>query len=174
MAAACGGNVIVDASSGGGGAGGGAGGVATGGTTSPTTTTGITTDPTGTTIIDCPQGYTPCFDQYCADLAYDNSNCGGCGNVCEGGSYCNGGSCYFPPDCVTCGVFLTDGQGELCPGYSTDLYDSLVNCVCAGACAFQCSDNICTGQNVTPECQNCVVDTAAGCGNEFNECANDI
>jgi len=170
---ACGGNVIVDNSSGGNGAGGGSGGVATGGTTSPTTT-GITTDPTGTTaVLECPAGYTACNNSYCADLANDVENCGACGAICEG-AYCMGGDCYYPPDCVGCGQFITDGQGPLCPGTSQDLYDSLVNCVCAGVCTFQCSDNICTGQTATDSCITCVQDTVNGCGNVFNECANDF
>ncbi len=169
---ACGGNVIVDNSSGGSGAGGGSGGVATGGTTSPTTTTSTPTLTTAT--LDCPPGYTPCNNSYCADFANDSTNCGGCGAICSSGTYCQGGICVYPPDCVSCGQFITEGQGTLCPGTSQDLYDSLVNCVCAGVCAFQCSDNICTGQMATDPCLNCVQDTVNGCGNEFNECANDF
>jgi len=81
--------------------------------------------------------------------------------------------------CVTCGELITNGgdTSQLCANgmpSSVDLYTALIDCVCTGACAALCGDNVCAGANVTAECQTCVLDTAAGCGNEFNECANDI
>ncbi len=121
----------------------------------------------------CPPGYSLCGD-LCTDLYSDPYNCGACGNYCGQNGYCDGGGCVIPPDCVTCGEFISGSGANLCPGPSEDLYNTLVNCVCAGSCIAQCQDNACAGSDITPECQDCVVDTVNGCGNEFNECANDI
>lgn len=120
----------------------------------------------------CPDGYSPCGD-FCYDLQNDPQNCGFCGNVCSPGVSCSGGSCAAQ-SCVGCGEFITTGEPvELCPG-SDKLYDVLVNCLCVDKCVFQCSDNACAGMEVTQACQDCVLDAENGCGNEFNECANDI
>lgn len=75
--------------------------------------------------------------------------------------------------CVGCGEFVTTGEGTLCEA-SQALYDDLVACVCTGACMDVCTDNICAGGDISADCQTCVGDTVAGCGNEFNTCANDI
>ena len=60
-----------------------------------------------------------------------------------------------------------------CTGETTDA------CYCAlpsraGACKDVCLDNVCAGMDVTTDCQNCVIDSAAGCGMEFGECSNDF
>lgn len=158
--------MIVDGP-GDGGTGGGTGGtiIGTGGTP-------VTTGQGGTTLV-CPDYLTNCNNNYCADLTSDPTNCGACGAICADGAICEQGSCVFPPDCVTCGQFITDGTGELC-GTSAGLYNALVDCVCAGKCVYQCSDNICGGQQASDACINCIQDTVQGCGNEFNECANDF
>jgi hypothetical protein len=78
-----------------------------------------------------------------------------------------------PNNCTTCADFLTNGGDMLCP-QSEAIYNTLVECVCNGACAGKCNDNACAGQDLTPECQDCITDTNKGCGNEFNECANDL
>jgi hypothetical protein len=81
-----------------------------------------------------------------------------------------------PGECVTCAEAVTDNPNgfPVCEGVSSELYDSLVSCVCADECAFQCADNVCSGNDITSECQECVVDTVNGCGNQFNECSNDF
>jgi hypothetical protein len=82
--------------------------------------------------------------------------------------------------CVTCAEAVTpDGNPNdlpTCDGASTDLYAALVDCTCNGACMDLCSDNVCADPpaDITQECQDCVGDTAAGCGTEFNACANDF
>jgi hypothetical protein len=63
-------------------------------------------------------------------------------------------------------------------------YDALAQCTCdfdmnpatGGKCSTQCANEACAGKEVVSggECQKCIVDTAAGCGNEFNTCANDF
>ena len=75
--------------------------------------------------------------------------------------------------CTGCADYVTNG-GTLCEGTSTDLYNALVDCTCAGACKDICTDNVCAGLDVTTDCQNCVIDSAAGCGMEFGECSNDF
>ena len=66
---------------------------------------------------------------------------------------------------------------------SYDIYDKLAQCTCdldmnpatGGKCAELCKDEACAGKPVVSggECQKCITDTAAGCGAEFNNCAND-
>lgn len=62
----------------------------------------------------------------------------------------------------------------ICEGMSTDLYNAFVDCVCAGACMDACGDNVCAQLDISVDCQTCVADTAAGCGNEYNDCADDV
>lgn len=98
---------------------------------------------------------------------------GGSGMGGDGGTAGGGGSA----GCVSCAEFITDGLNPdmlpTCDGTSTDLYDALADCTCNGACTDLCTDNICAGDAATQECLDCIQDTAAGCGAEFNECAND-
>jgi hypothetical protein len=75
--------------------------------------------------------------------------------------------------CVTCAEYVTDGVGTLC-ATSEELYNALVACTCEGNCMADCADNVCAGADITDVCQSCIADTAAGCGNEFNECSNDF
>ena len=179
--AACGGNVVLDGNTGNGGAGGGAGNTntnttSTGGATTVNPVGGSTGDAgsigEGGGTVACPGTLTYCPDGGCYDLFNDPSHCGSCDIACDFGATCQGGGCV-QPTCVPCGEYITNG-GELCGGQSQMFYDALINCVCAGKCLAQCSDNVCAGSNITIDCQNCVVDTVAGCGNEFNECANDF
>lgn len=77
-------------------------------------------------------------------------------------------------ECVTCGDFIM-GVGSnlpLCPG-SDALYDKLITCICNDKCAMQCN-NACSGQDLDPNCQDCIFDEVNGCGVDFNACANDI
>lgn len=77
--------------------------------------------------------------------------------------------------CVGCAEYVTDGVGTLCDGTSTDLYNALADCTCNGACMDLCLDNVCMeGGTATQECLDCIGDTVAGCGTEFNECSNDV
>jgi hypothetical protein len=39
------------------------------------------------------QGWTECGYRYCTNLAYDDNNCGKCGNVCTNGNICLEGNC---------------------------------------------------------------------------------
>jgi len=121
----------------------------------------------------CPAGYVLCGGA-CIDVYGDPYNCGECGIQCGPGGYCDGGICAEESGCVGCGEYVT-GQvnAPVCDGYSTDLYEALVQCVCEGACSMQCG-GICQGQDMTAACQDCIVDSAMGCGNEFGECSNDI
>jgi hypothetical protein len=125
----------------------------------------------GGAIESCPPGYSLCSDGGCYYLPTDPSNCGFCGNNC-GNGVCDAGSC-IAPTCVGCAEYITNG-GTICDGQSLNLYDALVNCTCAGKCLAQCTDNVCVGQPATNNCQNCVIDSANGCGNEFGECSNDF
>jgi hypothetical protein len=137
-----------------------------------TPTTGGTTSGT-----ECPAGYYMCASG-CVDIYNDATNCGYCNHICAPGEACVDAFCVSSPgSCVTCAEVITPGANPNdwppCPGDSAQLYDELINCVCADQCAFLCSDNVCAGSDITEACQNCVADPN-GCGNEFNECANDF
>jgi hypothetical protein len=67
---------------------------------------------------------------------------------------------------------------------SYELYQKLSLCTCGdpfnpalvGKCEDQCKDEACAGNaNMAGgACVMCIQDTMAGCGNEFNACANDL
>ena len=85
-----------------------------------------------------------------------------------------------------CAEYITsDPEEDFCmdnPSKAT--YDALALCTCGdpvnpsagGKCKMQCMDEACAGKDVVAggECQKCIADTAAGCGNEFNTCSNDF
>lgn len=110
----------------------------------------------------------------------DGGGGGGVGGGVGGAGGGQGGA-GGAPSCVSCGVFITEG-GEICAGTSEDLLNALGLCTCGdgmgngGKCADQCADEACAGNPTDPTgpCGMCITDGANGCGNEFNECANDI
>lgn len=100
-----------------------------------------------------------------------------------GGGGTGGGAACYDKDCAT---YITDNPPEswcdedpnYTPGMtnpSYDLYIALADCTCTGACMAMCMDNACKGDGTpqSAECATCVADTNAGCGKQFNECAND-
>lgn len=94
-------------------------------------------------------------------------NTGGAG----GGGVGGGSGCDMA---LTCADVVTNGGAEnLCSGTdAAKAYDDLSACTCTGACATDCGDNVCMGMTVSAACQTCVLDTQAGCGNEFQTCSN--
>lgn len=95
---------------------------------------------------------------------------GGGGGVGGGGSTCD--------EAYTCADAIDPDAGDpskLCEGAQADLYDALVACTCTGACASACGDNACAeGGTASADCITCLQDTGAGCGNDFQNCANGI
>lgn len=75
--------------------------------------------------------------------------------------------------CISCSEALDDDLTEICEE-SLPLYEALINCICDGDCEASCGDNLCSGIEWTPECQNCTQDTVNGCGIQLNSCLNDI
>jgi hypothetical protein len=77
-----------------------------------------------------------------------------------------------------CAEAITPPDGDpskLCPGSDSEaLYEELLKCICSGSCAMQCGANLCIGDDASASCNQCVFDTAIGCGIEFNDCANDL
>lgn len=74
--------------------------------------------------------------------------------------------------CGGCAAFRDGTASDLCPG-SVDVFNSLVSCLCSGACAEACDDGSCSTSFDTAECQACVADTATGCGSQMAACDND-
>ena len=77
-------------------------------------------------------------------------------------------------ECVSCSEYIsTAPEGPFCEG-SLELYDVLAACVCEGACADVCVDNICTYMyDPTEACKECILG-AEGCGVQYANCDNDL
>lgn len=75
-------------------------------------------------VCQCREGFAVC-DGVCVDLRTDASNCGACGNACDGNP-CGGFACQ-PPDC--------SGFSARCGDSCTDLNADPLNC---GECGRTC------------------------------------
>ncbi|KYF56396.1 hypothetical protein BE08_29770 [Sorangium cellulosum] len=76
-------------------------------------------------MCTCPlAGQTYC-DPLCVNTNLDQLNCGACGNVCGGGSFCTAGEC-------TCNAGLA-----YCDGRCVNLGNDEGNC---GACGAACEE----------------------------------
>ena len=80
----------------------------------------------------------------CVDPDFDNSNCGGCGNVCPTGSACVGSQCQPSTSCDG-GPACAVGQSCRATG-CTDTTSDDNNC---GSCGHACDAGIC----ITSTCQ---------------------
>lgn len=116
-------------------------------------------------------------ENYCANLATDNQNCGTCGNVCAAGQVCSNGACA-----VSCGgdeSTCTVNETTYCANEKTDN----ANCgACGVTCAAgtMCSDGVCTttcgtglttcGTGNAQYCSDIKTDVA-NCGACGNVCA---
>lgn len=78
--------------------------------------------------------------------------------------------------CLGCSAKLQDttvDTNDLCPS-SASLFDTLLQCLCSGACAGACSQtNVCLEGAMNPDttCVNCGV--GAGCGAQYTACGTD-
>jgi len=121
----------------------------------------------------CPTG-TACCNGYCADLAHDVYNCGGCGTPCDApGPYetvaCVGGECVY--GCVAGAL--------VCNGTCTPVNSDPRNC---GACGYVCPGGICANGSCGAcnfpfiACGGVCVDPTSdrnNCGGCGNQCADD-
>jgi hypothetical protein len=99
--------------------------------------TNTSTQPVTVTVAGYPAG---CCEQphqincdgQCFNYLTDPANCGGCGVVCDEGSYCSEGTClsYCPEGTENCG------------GICTDTYNDPNNC---GECGLACNSGGCEG-----------------------------
>jgi hypothetical protein len=107
---------------------------------------------------DCSASGTSCCSMACVDTMADENNCGTCGNTCEAGSFCCGGSCV-PESPDSCGQSCTAcGATDLC---------CAGGCVPQGAlhcntCGTGCGGDCCTDAH-TGECVNLQTDES-NCG----------
>jgi hypothetical protein len=100
----------------------------------------------------CPPGQTNCSG-VCVNPSTSSTNCGSCGNVCEGEQTCQAGTCQCPSPQTNC--------GGICTNFSSDPN----NC---GKCGNACGSNYpacvngqcCTSDNSS--CQ-CPCGVASGC-----------
>ncbi len=78
----------------------------------------------------------------------------------------------------TCAEAITPPEGnpdKLCDGtLAAKQYFLLIQCICVDACAIECGNNICAGDDASTPCKTCIADPGKGCGNQFNECANGL
>jgi hypothetical protein len=93
---------------------------------------------------------------------------GGAGGGTGGGSDCGVDG---PNACNSCAEVITFGcaPGDLCEGGSSDLYDTLVQCVCVDSCMTECGD-FCGGGAQSAECTTCIT---TNCQDDVNNCGND-
>ena len=108
----------------------------------------------------------------------DTSDCATTISTLEGVSADFAGSCnngIGSPACISCSVALDDNMTDIC-AESIPLYDAFVTCACEDSCAGYCGDNLCIGDAVTLECQDCVLATNAkgGCEEQLTACLDDI
>ena len=103
---------------------------------------------------------------------FDGTAC--CYEVEKRGSNEGCGTEPIPPTlpCGGCGSFRKGAASTLCDA-SVGLFNSLVTCLCDGACGAACADGSCASSSDNAECEACAADTASGCGNELNACLND-
>jgi hypothetical protein len=101
---------------------------------------------------------------------------GGVGGGGVGGGGVGGGTSCDPE--YKCAVAITPPDGD--PAlFCTDsaslvLYDAREECICTTKCSAQCGASYCTGAAPDDACTTCIQDTAAGCGTENTDCANDL
>jgi hypothetical protein len=92
----------------------------------------------------CPADAPTLCDLTCTPTPTDASNCGACGNVCQGGKICVGGACTCP-----------SGQTD-CAGTCVDKLSDVNNC---GACSHVCP----AGNNLTATCVQGVCGSCTPC-----------
>lgn len=89
-----------------------------------------------------------------------------------GGNGGSGGSTACDPDytCAEAIAPLSGNPAQLCEGPAKMLFTALSACTCMGACAADCADSSCKGNDPSTACKICLSNTATGCGKEFNAC----
>lgn len=124
-----------------------------------------------------------CADSYCAGSAPSGS-CSECLGTCEAYPACSnaGGtptsSSAGGGPCADCMKVMTGGASalELCtddgPPSSSEVFFSLIDCLCEGPCTDQCiTTNLCdvNGTSVGGECSSCLL-SDTGCGALAQQC----
>ncbi len=117
------------------------------------------------------QGGCPGLGSICSDTQIDPLNCGGCGNVCTGGTDCVAGVCTCPPGgaCTVC-----PAGRQVCAGTCTDITTDPQNC---GVCGVACGPGqTCqSGSGGAPTCGCAVNETScpSGPGNVCTDTSSD-
>jgi hypothetical protein len=77
-------------------------------------------------------------------------------------------------ECAKCSDYISGQSFELPLCNSSEfLYDTLVTCICQGACGMACA-SACNGGDFLPECEQCIYDQVNGCGKPLDACFNDF
>jgi hypothetical protein len=100
---------------------------------------------------NCPATMAACFPAagpgFCADLNYDQGNCGACFRQCPAGSMCQQGSCFQVAG-VDGGISCAPPMGPCDNMYCTDIKLDRANC---GGCHIACiATDFCSGGVCTP------------------------
>jgi hypothetical protein len=116
---------------------------------------------------------------FCTNFLTDNSNCGGCGNVCNGGAFCQAGVCDACADVqCQCNVFISQHEvgntpGATCSGTELAAFMVDANTATAGSC-LDCLVNPGQGLDnpslgvVNDDCEDAF--TGIGAGETTAEC----
>lgn len=90
-----------------------------------------------------------------------------------GGSGGAGGSTACDPTYTCSDAAASNGNpAKLCDGPAEMLYTALTKCTCTGACATDCADSVCKGNDPSTACKLCLTNEATGCGKEFTACTS--
>ena len=126
----------------------------------------------GDAMSGCIQG---CTAQMALIGLVDTSDCATTISTLKGVSSDFAASCdngISSPACISCSAALDDNVTDIC-AESIPLYEAWAACVCEDSCAPFCGDNLCIGNEETQECQECMLDTNGGCGEQLIACLDD-
>jgi hypothetical protein len=115
--------------------------------------------------LSCESGQTCCVNadvDTCVDTFTDVANCGGCGNVCTGGAYCNSGQC-------TC----VDSMDQYCNGECVSESDPNNCASCGNVCPL--GERACSPTTPPPEgpCRPCETFGLSECDGECVDISGD-
>lgn len=122
-------------------------------------------------FFDCGVGPVPPTEPFPGSTGVTTSG-GGVGGIGGAGGAAGTGGMGGSGECATCQVFLTELMPPPLCGQSVAIYEEYSKCKCQGACKDACADS-CATQSSSSACEECMLNTMTGCGNEHLACVDD-